>query len=215
MSAIAVVPVKQFARAKQRLSDDGFRVSRRALVESMVTDVLQALKRAETIELVIVVTQDHDVERLALAWDAEVVHDPDEDSHSAAAMLGVAEARRRGAKSVLLVAGDCPMLNPAEVDALVSRREGLDGVIVVPDRHGTGTNALMLTPPDAIAPAFGPGSCERHVALASAAGVPVEVDPLPSLAIDVDTREDLDVLRNALAAQTGNAAHTRGMLARL
>lgn len=215
MSAIAVVPVKQFARAKQRLSDDGFRVSRRALVESMVTDVLQALKRAETIELVIVVTQDHDVERLALAWDAEVVHDPDEDSHSAAAMLGVAEARRRGAKSVLLVAGDCPMLNPAEVDALVSRREGLDGVIVVPDRHGTGTNALMLTPPDAIAPAFGPGSCERHAALASAAGVPVEVDPLPSLAIDVDTREDLDVLRDALAAQTGNAAHTRGMLARL
>ncbi len=215
MSAFAVVPVKQFARAKQRLSDDGFKISRRALVESMVTDVLQALKRAETIDAVIVVTQDRDVERLAVAWEAEVVGDPDEDSHSAAALIGVAEARRRGATAVMLVAGDCPMLDPSEVDLLVSRREGLDGVIVIPDRHGTGTNALLLTPPDAIAPAFGPGSCERHAALAGAAGVPVEIDALASLAIDVDTRDDLDTLRAALADHTGGAAHTRGMLARL
>ena len=107
------------------------------------------------------------------------------------------------------------MLDPAEVDELVWSRDGLLGVVVVPDRHGTGTNALLLTPPDAIAPAFGPGSCERHAALAGAAGVAVEVDPLASLAIDVDTVDDLDALRAALAGHTGGAAHTRGILTRL
>ncbi len=215
MSVIAIVPVKQFARAKQRLTDDGFKVSRRALVEAMLTDVLMALRRAESIEMVIVVTRDRDAERLAVAWDAEVVEDLENDSHSDAALIGIAEARRRGAETVLLAAGDCPMLAPVDVDTLVSGRDGLSGVVVVPDHHGTGTNALLLTPPDAIAPSFGPDSCHRHVALAEAAGVAAEVAPVPSMALDIDTRADLDALRSALAGTTGGAAHTRGILTRL
>ncbi len=215
MSAIAVVPVKHFSRAKQRLMDEGFRISRRALVESMLTDVLMALRRAQTIDAMLVVTQDRDAERLALAWDAEVITDPDDDSHSFAAKLGVGEALRRRAGSALLVAGDCPMLLPGEVDALVRRATARPGVVVVPDRHGTGTNALLLTPPDAINPAFGPDSCARHLAIADAAGVHAEIAEVPSLAIDVDTMADLDQLRLALADHTGGAAHTRGMLTRL
>jgi len=215
VSTFAILPVKQFARAKQRLTDDGFKVSRRALVEAMLTDVLMALRRAESIEMVIVVTRDRDAERLAIAWDAEVVPDLENDSHSDAALIGVAEARRRGAESVLLAAGDCPMLAPGEIDALVNSKDGLSGVVVVPDRHGTGTNALLLTPPDAIAPSFGPDSCQRHVSLAEAAGFEAEVAALPSLALDVDTRADLDALRSTLAGTTGGAAHTRGILTRL
>jgi 2-phospho-L-lactate guanylyltransferase len=214
MSALAVVPVKNFDRAKQRLKDEGYSVSRRALVESMLTDVLMALRRAETIDAAIVVTQDRAAERLALAWDAEVVADPDEASHSAAAAIGIKEAQRRGARSVLIVAGDCPALLQGEVDALLRRHVGRPGVVVIPDRHGTGTNALLLTPPDAIVPAFGPGSCERHVSIANAAGVPVEVVEVPSLAIDIDTVADLEALKAAFADHTGGAAHTRGMLTR-
>ena len=58
---------------------------------------------------------------------------------------------------------------------------------IVPDRHGTGTNALLLAPPDAIAPAFGPGSCARHADRARRAGHEVAVEPLDSLGLDVDT----------------------------
>jgi 2-phospho-L-lactate guanylyltransferase len=85
----------------------------------------------------------------------------------------------------------------------------------VPDRHGTGTNALVLTPPDVIEPAFGPDSRARHEQLASAAGVPCEIAHVETLAIDVDTADDLEALRGALAARRGGAAHTRGMLSRL
>ena len=86
---------------------------------------------------------------------------------------------------------------------------------IVPDRHGTGTNALLLTPPDAIEPSFGPGSRARHEAAAAAAGAECRIAEPPSLALDVDTADDLAALRAALDARTGGAAHTRGLLARL
>ena len=77
-------------------------------------------------------------------------------------------------------------------------------VVIVPDRHGTGTNGLLLTPPAAIAPAFGPGSRERHQAAAKAAGVDHAVVRLASLGLDVDTPDDLAALRRGsrLGART-------------
>jgi 2-phospho-L-lactate guanylyltransferase len=214
MSAIAVLPIKPFDQAKSRLTDDGFKVSRRALVESMVTDVLMALRRAHEIDTVLVVTPDRSAERLAVAWDAEVLAEPEPSSHSEAAVIGVREAIIRGARSVLLVPGDCPMLDPGELDELIARATG-PGVIIVPDRHGTGTNALLLTPPDVIAPAFGPDSCERHIEIAREAGVDVEVVEVATLAIDIDTVDDLALMKAEFADHTGGAAHTRGMLTRL
>jgi 2-phospho-L-lactate guanylyltransferase len=88
-------------------------------------------------------------------------------------------------------------------------------VVIVPDRHGTGTNALLLAPPDAIHPSFGPGSRERHEQAATASGARWRIAEPRSLVLDVDTAEDLAALRAALGARTGGAAHTRGLLARL
>ena len=64
---------------------------------------------------------------------------------------------------MLLVPGDCPALDPGEVATLLAR-QGRAGVVIVPDRHGAGTNALLLSPPDVIEPSFGPGSFARHAA---------------------------------------------------
>jgi 2-phospho-L-lactate/phosphoenolpyruvate guanylyltransferase len=212
LNTYAILPVKRFERAKQRLGGALSDGSRWALAEAMVTDVLVALRRAKKVDHVLVVTCEPRAESLALGWGADVVADREERSHSEAAMIGIREAVERGATRVLLVPGDCPSLDASEVDALLA--DGA-GVIVVPDRHGTGTNALVLDPPDAIAPGFGPGSCERHVERAHEADVEVEIRRTPSLTLDVDTGEDLEALQEALAASTGGAAHTRGMLARL
>src|SRR4051794_17702334 len=186
----------------------------------MVGDVLEALGRVARLEGVIVVTAEGsavDAAGAAGMEDArgtrtagrqgplvEVVPDPSEAGQSAAASLGIRAAAARGAERVLLVPGDCPALDPAEVDALLAPREA--GVVIVPDRHGTGTNALLLAPPTAIAPAFGPGSFARHSALAGAAA---RVAELPSLGLDVDTPGDLAALRGALAARPGGARRTR------
>ncbi len=216
MRTVAVLPVKRFAAAKQRLAEDFSAGTRRAIVEAMITDVLIGLRRARQIDQVLVVTGDPAVEALAHGYDAHTVHDPEDTGHSHAAEVGVREAIARGARRVLLVPGDCPAIDPKEVDALVdwAARTG-PAVVVVPDRHGTGTNALLLTPPDVIGPSFGPGSRRRHVAAAEAAGARLEVDEVPSLVLDVDTAADLEALRIALGGVHGNAAHTRGMLSRL
>jgi 2-phospho-L-lactate guanylyltransferase len=87
----------------------------------------------------------------------------------------------------------------------------------VPDRHGTGTNALVIAPPDAVEPSFGPGSFARHVSAAESAGVEHRVERVPSLMFDVDTPEDLAELGAALAgdARRGQAPSTRGALRQL
>jgi 2-phospho-L-lactate guanylyltransferase len=214
MVTVAVLPIKTFARAKHRLSDAVGMPDRRELAEAMVGDVLEALAEVEGLDRVIAVTAEPVAARAASAVGARVVHDGDEAGQSAAALLGVAAAREAGAERVLLVPGDCPALDPGEVTALLARPRHA-GVVIVPDRHGAGTNALVLTPPDVIEPSFGPGSFARHAARAHAAGTPVRVVSVPSLGLDVDTPGDLEALRATLAARGGAAPRTRAMLARL
>ncbi|WP_205698934.1 2-phospho-L-lactate guanylyltransferase [Conexibacter sp. SYSU D00693] len=212
---IAVLPVKRFGAAKQRLFTDGMSEgTKRALAEAMVTDVLIALRRSKRIDTTLVVTGEPAAEALAGGYDASVVADPSDDGHSAAALRGVKAAIMLGAERVVLLPGDCPALVPAELDDLVARAGQGPEVLVVPDRHGTGTNALVLTPPGVMEPSFGPGSRERHEDLAARAGARSEVVEVPSLMLDVDTLEDLGALREALARVHGNAANTRGLLAR-
>ncbi len=79
-------------------------------------------------------------------------------------------------------------------------RPGRAGVVIVPDRHGAGTNALLLSPPDVIEPSFGPGSFARHAARAHAAATVVRVAEVRSLGLDVDTPDDLEALRAALGS---------------
>jgi len=211
----AILPVKRFASAKQRLEEGLTPGARRALAEAMVSDVLRALRHAGSVDEVVVVTAEPAVQALAGVEGARVVDEPVEAGQSAAATLGIA-ALDEGVQLVLLVPGDCPALDPAELDALLDRPAAAGGeVVVVPDRHGTGTNALVLAPPTAISPAFGPGSRERHERLAAEAGMACEVREPGTLLLDVDTGEDLDALRAALAAGHGQAGHTRGLLGRL
>jgi 2-phospho-L-lactate guanylyltransferase len=213
---IAILPVKRFGAAKQRLGEDLADGTRRALAEAMVTDVLIALRRSSSIDEVLVVTGESTAVALAAGYDAAaVVDDPADDGHSAAAARGVAIALERGAERVVLVPGDCPALDPAELDALVAGAGAGPEVLVVPDRHGTGTNALVLTPPDVMRPSFGPGSRPRHEELAREAGAAVRAVDVPTLGLDVDTVEDLDALRDALQTVRGGASHTRGLLARV
>ncbi|WCB93242.1 Phosphoenolpyruvate guanylyltransferase [Baekduia alba] len=214
---VAILPVKRFGAAKQRLDNDLSDGTRRALAEAMVTDVLIALRRSKRVDEVLVVSGETMAVALAAGYDAAaVVDDPEDAGHSSAAVRGVDAAIERGATRVLLVPGDCPALDPAEVDALLADADGVEtpDVVVVPDRHGTGTNALLLTPPDAIQPAFGPGSRERHERLAREAGATVAAIDVPTLGLDVDTVEDLAALRTALEDVRGGASHTRGLLAR-
>lgn len=213
MRTVAVLPVKSFARAKRRIAGSVTDGERRVLAEAMVQDVLAALVRVDGLDGVVVVTAEARARGLALDVGASVIDDPREAGQSVAASAGVAAAVAGGADRALLVPGDCPALDPGELDDLL--RAPFSGVVIVPDRHGSGTNALLLSPPDAVAPAFGPGSFARHAATARAAGASVRIAQVASLGLDVDTPGDLAALRAALGARPDGAEHTREVLDRL
>jgi 2-phospho-L-lactate guanylyltransferase len=180
---------------------------RAELAAAMLEDVLEAIEAARSIQRTIVVSSEPRAIELAQAGGAELLPDPDEGGHSGAALAGIARAQQLGAERVVLLPIDCPLLAPRELERLLT---GMPDryVAIVPDRHGTGTNALALAPPDAIEPSFGEGSCARHVAAARAAGVPFGVEELPSLALDLDTPADVVALTRELEARGGRASRT-------
>lgn len=211
MNATAILAVKRFGGAKQRLAAgiDGER--RRALIEAMVADVLEAIGESRSVDATIVVTSEPAAQALAAAAGALAIPDASESGHVDATLAGIARAQADGAACVVLLAGDCPLLDPRELDHLLTGVPG-DYVGIVPDRHGTGTNALVLSPPTAIVPAFGEGSRARHVAAARAAGVPFGVEELASLGLDLDTPADVIALTRELAERPGRARRTAKVL---
>ena len=214
MRTLAILPMKSFSQAKQRLRVELSDADRRALVDAMFADVLVALRRVPALERVIVVSGDRVAQRIGAGYGATVVED-DERGHNTAAKKGIDAALEDGIERALLVPGDCPLLDPKELEELLLHPAGERSALIIPDRHGTGTNALLLAPPDVFAPSFGPDSRRRHVADAELAGVPAEVVEVSSLALDVDTPDDLEALARRLAESHGGAAHTRGMLNQL
>ncbi len=230
MRTAAVLPVKSFSRAKQRLGESVADRLRLQLARAMVADVLLALERTDAIELTIVVTREREVASAARALGAIVLDDDTESGQSAAAALGIRYAVAEGIERVLCVPGDCPALDPAELQALLDAdadappgegdggREGNGPgkverrVVIVPDRHGTGTNGLLLSPPEAISPSFGADSCERHRELALAAGIVARIERPESLLLDIDTGADLAELRVRLAQLDAPAPRTRAVL---
>jgi len=207
LNATAILPVKRFGAAKQRLAAGVGKERRATIVAAMLEDVLEAIGATRLVERTIVVTSEPRAVELAATVGCEIVADPDEGGHSGAALAGIARAQELGAECVVMLPGDCPLLDTRELERLLTGVPS-NYVTVVPDRHGTGTNALVLAPPDAIAPAFGEGSCERHVAAAREAGVPHSVEELPSLALDLDTPTDIVALTRAVEADRSRARRT-------
>jgi 2-phospho-L-lactate guanylyltransferase len=216
MRTLAILPIKSFEDAKQRLADLLGAGSRQALAQAMFSDVLHSLRRVRRLDAIAVVTADQVARSAALGYGASVVHDDEQSGQSAAAMLGIRHAMGSGFERVLIVPGDTPLLDPLEVDRLLgaAAAEGLDAVIV-PDRHGEGTNALALRPPDALEPSFGQGSLERHLDAVRNAGLAHRVERAKSLLLDVDTPADLAELSAELERQRGRAPMTNGAVRQL
>ncbi len=208
MNTVAVVTAKRFTAAKQRMTGTVPEERRLALVEAMLGDVLEAVTAARQVSFTVVVTGETAAADLAARCGAEVIHDPEDAGHVGAAKLGVARALELNADTVVLLPGDCPLLEAREIDSLVT---GIPEpfVSVIPDRHGTGTNSLAMRPPDAIEPSFGEGSCERHLSLARAAAVPHSIEQIDGLALDLDTPADIVALTTKIEmarATGGNPA---------
>jgi 2-phospho-L-lactate guanylyltransferase len=185
----AIVPVKSLNRAKRRLAAQLGAAARRQLVLAMLEDVLAALAASAAVDRTLVVSPDPRVAELAADKGAMVLREARLEGLNAAVRKGLAEAGAANAQQALVLPGDVPLASAQEIAQLCAMPG--PGVRLVPSADGAGTNALLLAPPDAIAPGFGRGSCARHIARALAQGCAIEVLRLPGLASDIDGPRDL------------------------
>jgi 2-phospho-L-lactate guanylyltransferase len=189
----AVVPVKEFAGAKQRLSAVLSPVERAALYAEMLDHVLDALIAARGIDGILVVTNEARFHRR----DVRIVPDREGRGQSAAVAQGARILAAEGRRAMLTVPGDLPLATAAEIEHVVA---GHERMTIVPSRDGRGTNALAVSPPDSIPFRFGESSFEPHCAAARAVGMEPRVLRLPGLALDIDTPDDLALYRSVALA---------------
>lgn len=185
----AVLPVKDPRNAKQRLAGLLAPPEREALARSMYKHVIQTLRAARGIDRIAVATSDPATARHAQALGAIVFEEQEQLGHSRSADAAARRARQLGASTVLLLPVDVPLVTAAEIEEVLTAAPR-PGMLIVPSRDGTGTNALVSTPPDAIETCFGPGSFDLHLRQGEQRGLTVQVLRPPGLVFDVDTPED-------------------------
>lgn len=210
-----ILPIKPFDDAKERLATGLAAEQRKLIAEAMVRDVIAALARARRVDGVVVISAEPKISEIASDVADAVIAD-ERTGHSDAAKAGVAWAIEHDFDRVVMLPGDCPLLDADELDGLIERT-WLDRIefAVIPDRMGTGTNALVIAPPDAVEPSFGPGSRQRHIAMGLAASRRVAEHEIPSLALDLDTADDLMELAERLAQGDHDAINTEQAVATL
>lgn len=189
----AVVPVKRFSSAKTRLAPLLSEAERESLAQAMLNDVLHAIGQAGRVAGVVVVS--HEARAKYAAERAGGLYlEESESGLSIAIRQAAAWLATHGQRELLMIPGDVPLVSAGEIDRLVEAHHGSPAVTIVPDRERDGTNALGLSPPDAIEFAFGAGSFSRHRAAAEAAGITPQVLESPGFALDIDHPVDLQAL---------------------
>jgi len=201
--------VKSLAASKSRLIPHLGPVAAERLAIAMLGDVVEALLATRGLDRVAVATPDADVARAAREAGAEVLLRDDAGLNAALEAAGAELAPGRG-DGLLVVLGDVAGAHPRELEELLGALAGGSGVALAPSQDG-GSSALLRVPRDAIPAGFGPGSAKVHRDLAARAGVAYRELALPSLAIDVDSPEDLEALRRS----GGAGPRTRALLAAL
>jgi 2-phospho-L-lactate guanylyltransferase len=189
----AVLPVKSPQNAKQRLEGYLPRAHREALARLMYEQTIASLCRARGIDQILVATSDTQIAGHAHALGALVIEESAQVSHSASADAACLRAMELGATTALLVPIDVPLAVPEDFERLAAAaRTGIKPSLgIVPSADGTGTNALVRTPPDVIPSRFGPDSFRIHLDLAGTRGVRADVLRLPGLMFDIDTPADV------------------------
>ncbi|HEY43010.1 MAG TPA: 2-phospho-L-lactate guanylyltransferase [Anaerolineae bacterium] len=195
MTIWAIVPVKPLSRAKSRLSTVLSKEERANLSQQMLVHTLEVLSQVPSVERTLVVSRDSRALALAREHHARTVTEHGSPQLNQALVRATLLARGYGVSGVLVLPADLPLLTIEGIEKIIAMATEPPVVVIAPDRHGKGTNALLSSPPGLIEYDFGPDSFTNHLSHAKAAGVRVEICDLPSLSLDIDIPEDLEVFQ--------------------
>ncbi len=200
MTIWAIVPVKPLDQAKSRLAAVLTQEERATLSRELLVNTLRALQGVPEVERTLVVSRDEHALALAREHGARTVTERGAPQLNRALVRATVLAKGYKVGGVLVLPADLPLLTGDDIRRLVALAKDPPVVVIAPDRHGTGTNALLCAPPGLIEYDFGPDSFPRHQAHARQAGARLVLCDLPSLGLDLDLPEDLDLLRGSAQA---------------
>jgi len=201
MTLWAIVPVKPLQRGKSRLAGALHPSERAGLNRLLLERTVKTLTELKEVEEVLVVSRDSSALALARELGARTVQEDGAPSLNIALRRATVVAQVYASRGVLVIPADLPLLTAADVAALLARATDPPVVVIAPDRHHRGTNALLLSPADLIDYDFGDNSFSRHCERARRAGARLEVVELPSLGLDLDLPEDLELVRRIQASK--------------
>lgn len=194
MTLWAIVPVKPLNRGKSRLSGILSRGERLELNRTLLTHTLDTIQTIPNIEQVLVISRDPEALALAREHGARTVQEKKTSHLNDALIRATFVASKYATAGVLVLPADLPLLTPEDIQAMMARAVDPPVVVIAPDRHRQGTNALLISPAGLIEYSFGPGSFERHCEQAEEEGARLEICELSSLALDIDYPEDLELI---------------------
>jgi len=195
MNVAALMPVKGFRNAKQRLNRILSSAARELLAKTMFRDVLRQVRIARGLAGTFVVTGDDQVAAIASALGAEVIREAEERGETSAVDFARQELQSAGCEAVLIIPADIPLVRAADIEQVLARVP--DGAttpfaLLVPSHDRLGTNALLLAPPGVIRLRFGYDSFSFHMGQVTAQGLPIRYMENEHMALDIDEPKDLE-----------------------
>jgi 2-phospho-L-lactate guanylyltransferase len=187
----AIIPVKETRDAKQRLAPVLPAALRQALALAMLEDVLDAVAGVAGLGGAILVTVDPQAEMLARRYGLEVLGDGAQEGHTGAVNAGIRRLVAQGRRAMLTLPGDLPLVRASEIASLIAAHGPPPAFTIAPAHDDFGSNAIVISPPDAVPLRFGEDSFVPHLAAARAQGIEPCVLRLPGIAFDIDNPPDL------------------------
>src|ERR1700719_469502 len=212
-----LLPIKDLRHAKQRLAGFLSPEERFQLAQAMLADTLRAVRNVRKAGKVFVVTNYAPAMRVAEESGWGLLPEERQISESASVDTASRECERRGITAVLRIPLDVPLVQARDIDDLLAVVCAAPAVVIVPSRDGTGTNAILRTPPTLFPSHFGNGSFAKHCDEAQRAGAQVVVRRNARLEMDVDDEADLRALAqlDLNGTETGAWLRQSGILPRL
>jgi len=210
-----LIPVKTFDESKKRLADHYSAADRTALAAALCEDFFRTITQVRGIDRVFVVSR----EPRALAWARdkgwETIVETAQISESHSVDAASRECAERGVHALLRLPIDIPLVLPSDIEALFANMQDAPATLIVPSRDGTGTNALLRSPPMLFPSHFGPGSFALHLDEAKRCGAAVHIARNLRIELDVDEIDDLRAAAGMVRPDSATAewlrAHSTGL----
>jgi 2-phospho-L-lactate guanylyltransferase len=168
---------------------------REALNRCLLDNTLDVLKSIKAIEVVLVVSRDPQALTIARSFGARTIQESGSPELNQALERATLFAIRSAVNSVLIIPADLPLINTLDINVILDAGRIPPVVVLAPDRHRKGTNAMLVSPTGLFRYHYGDNSFQKHSSLALSLGAQLKICDRPALALDLDLPEDLELVR--------------------